>query len=321
MKTPAFWYQPRGLKAIALWPISILYRWGACLDRWASKPKTVDVPVVCVGNFVAGGAGKTPCVIALANSLKKQGVKVHIISRGYGSKARKPLKVDSSFHTFKDVGDEPLLLSRYAPTWVGRNRYELAKAAIADGAQLILMDDGLHNYQLKRDFNICVVDGENLLGNGMTMPAGPLRTPISWVQTDIHAYFQSGGGQIPFTPSYRVHRIVPKETVRELLRKKIVAFCGIAHPLKFFETIHKLGIELVGHDVYPDHHPFTHQELTGLMKQAHQSQAHLLTTEKDFMRLNGGWQKVISYLPIEAQIEGLETLVAQILKLQGGTHG
>jgi tetraacyldisaccharide 4'-kinase len=317
MRTPGFWYQPVGLKALALWPISMLYRWGAFLDRWSSKPKSVNVPVICVGNFVAGGAGKTPCVIALAKALKAHGIEVHIISRGYGRRIPKPLRVDLSLHTFQDVGDEPLLLARSAPTWVGKNRYELAKAAIAQGAQLILMDDGFHNYQLKRDMNICVVDGDNPLGNGMTMPSGPLRTPISWVEPSIHAYLQSGEKAIPFKPSYRVQRIVPKDAIKELLRKKIVAFCGIAHPFKFFETIHKLGIELVGQDSYPDHHAFTHQELTGLMKQAHHNQAHLLTTEKDFVRLNAGWQKVVSYLPIEADIEGLETLVAKIIKLQG----
>lgn len=316
MKTPDYWYGPKGWKACLLWPLSLLYRMGAYFHKLIARPKAVDVPVICVGNFVAGGAGKTPCVVAIAKALQDQNINVHIISRGYKSKARKPLNVDLQKHTIKDVGDEPLMLARHAPTWVGSNRYHIAKAAIAAGAQVILMDDGLHNYQLVRDFNLCVVDGNTVLGNGLTIPAGPLRSPISWVQKNIDAYLWIGQGESTYKPLYRVHIAVPKDVVSSLLKRKYVAFCGIAHPLKFFKTLKDIGLELAAHDTYPDHHPFTHGELTQLMAMAHRHSAYMLTTEKDFVRLTSGWQKIVAYLPIEAQIEGLETLIHQIIKIK-----
>ena len=178
MIAPRFWARERpGLAARALAPLGALY--GLATARRMARPGTrVDAPVICVGNYVVGGAGKTPTAIAVARLLQSAGERVAFLSRGYGGAPRAaPTRVDPQLHGALAVGDEPLLLARVAPCWVGADRVAAAREAIADGASALVLDDGLQNPALAKDYAIAVIDGEAGFGNGLCFPAGPLRAP------------------------------------------------------------------------------------------------------------------------------------------------
>ena len=178
MIAPRFWARERpGLAARALAPLGALY--GLATARRMARPGTrVDAPVICVGNYVVGGAGKTPTAIAVARLLQNAGERVAFLSRGYGGAPRAaPTRVDPHLHGALAVGDEPLLLARVAPCWVGADRVAAAREAIADGASVLVLDDGLQNPALVKDYAIAVIDGEAGFGNGLCFPAGPLRAP------------------------------------------------------------------------------------------------------------------------------------------------
>src|SRR5208282_2770601 len=165
LRAPEFWRHD-GAASRLLSPLAALYD-AAVAARFARvKPARVGFPVICVGNLTAGGAGKTPIVLSLAKNLTGRGVRVHILSRGYGGRMRGPLLVDPKRHDARDVGDEPLLLAKAAPCWVAANRPAGARAAVAAGAQAILMDDGLQNPSLAKDWSLLVIDGGYGLGNG-----------------------------------------------------------------------------------------------------------------------------------------------------------
>ncbi len=177
VRAPEFWAQP-GLVPSLLAPLATLYAAGAAARAMFASPFRAPVPVLCIGNLVAGGAGKTPIVLSLAELLRRQGRHPHIVSRGYGGRLAGPIAVDPAGHRAADVGDEPLLLARAAPCWVARDRVAGAKAAVAAGADLVLLDDGFQNPSLAKDLSLVVVDGAYGFGNRQVMPAGPLREPI-----------------------------------------------------------------------------------------------------------------------------------------------
>src|SRR5690242_5245426 len=238
--TPEFWAH-RGLLSTVLEPAAWVYgQAAAARQRWTT-PWRAPVPVICVGNLVAGGAGKTPVALSLAQRLAKRGRRVHILSRGYGGRSPGPLAVDPARHTAADVGDEPLLLAEVAPTWVARDRVAGAKAAIAAGAELLLLDDGFQNPTFAKDLSLVVVDGGYGLGNGRVLPAGPLREPLPRGLARADAIVLMGedsAGVAPITaekPLCRA-RLVP-ENPGEVAGRTVVAFAGIGRPEKFFATV------------------------------------------------------------------------------------
>ena len=180
MRAPAFWAAERGgLAAAALTPFSWLYRFGARSREALVQPAGAGLPVICVGNFTVGGAGKTPTVLALVALLAEEGIRPHILTRGYGGRERGPLRVDPARHDARAVGDEALLLARAAPTWLSRDRAAGADAAQSAGAEMLLMDDGMQSPGLAKDLCLAVVDGGAGIGNGCVLPAGPLREPLA----------------------------------------------------------------------------------------------------------------------------------------------
>lgn len=314
MKAPAFWYHPFGFKAALLSPFSCLYGLFALIHRVCAKPQSVDVPVICLGNVTIGGAGKTPCVMALTKLLQYQGYQVHILSRGYGGRLKGPVRVDPEAHTDLDVGDEPLLLSRIAPTWVAKNRYSGARAAQADGAKIIVMDDGLQNNELHKDFNILIVDHTLGFGNGALLPSGPLREPVKTAINKAQALFLTGrtlGGSTKLIHQ-STYRVTTHLVSDKLAHKRLFAFSGIAHPQKFYDSLKDMKIELVGTRDFPDHHHFTHEELQSLVKRAKEESAILVTTEKDWVRLTPPWRNQILCIRIENRIEDADHLLSQL---------
>jgi tetraacyldisaccharide 4'-kinase len=291
-----------GLGGLALSPLGWLYGGAVVARRALARPVKADVPVLCVGNLVLGGAGKTPVAIDLGRRLAARGKAVHFLTRGYGGTASGPLRVDETVHSAAEVGDEALLLARHGPTWMSADRPAGARAAVEAGAEVIVMDDGFQNPSLAKDLSLVVIDGAVGLGNGAVFPAGPLREPASRGLARAQAVVVVGDGWTPpplSVPLLRA-RIRPDAQVAAHLRgKRVLAFAGIGRPEKFYATLSELGCDVVESRSFDDHHPFSADEIDGLLATARTAGAVPVTTEKDFVRLPEGARDKVSVLPIE----------------------
>lgn len=304
MRAPDFWRHDGTLAAL-LRPAGALYALGGALRRRLAHPWRAPVPVICVGNLTVGGTGKTPLVLDLARRLA--GRQPHILTRGYGGRLAGPVRVDRGRHDAADVGDEPLLLARRTPVWVARDRAAGAKAAVAHGARLLLLDDGFQNPTLAKDMSILVVDGEAGFGNGRVFPAGPLREPVAWGLARADAIVVMGEDRHGLAarspvPVLRA-RLVPRMPLSFAPLAPIVAFAGIGRPEKFFATLHGLGAEPVAERAFPDHYRFRGDDLLRLEGLAAGLGARLVTTEKDAVRLPGSWRGRVAVLRVGVEWE------------------
>lgn len=298
MRAPEFWHRtPPSLTALALAPAG--YVWGAIsarrMGRNVAEP---PVPVVCIGNFVAGGAGKTPTALACARLLQRAGLRPAFLSRGYGgrfSRGPTPQRVDPQRHTAAEAGDEPLLLARAAPTVVCSDRVAGADAAAALGADVIVMDDGLQNPSLAKTLSLAVIDGSTGVGNGLCIPAGPLRAPLEAQLPLVGGLVVIGKGDAgariggrAVSHGKHVFRawLQPDASVVARLRKgRVIAFAGIGRPEKFFATLEEAGIDVVEAFGFGDHEVLTAENIADLRQRAASAKARLVTTEKDLVRL------------------------------------
>ncbi|MCA8926452.1 MAG: tetraacyldisaccharide 4'-kinase [Alphaproteobacteria bacterium] len=308
MRTPEFWQRDSlwsWLLAPAGWLYAVAGWW-----RWRrARPVRAPVPVVCVGNLVAGGAGKTPTVLALADLLRDR--TPHALSRGYGGRLSGVVRVDPARHSAEDVGDEPLLLARHLPAWISRDRPAGARAAAEAGAGLILMDDGFQNPTLAKTVSLLVIDAAQGLGNGRCLPAGPLREPAArgFARADAVVLIGEGSPALPFAgPVFHAH-VRPLAAGASWRGRAVVAFAGIARPEKLFATLRTLGADLRSTQAFADHHRFQDTELQALARVAG-SDAVLVTTEKDHVRLPADWQKRVEPLPVALQFEDPAALTA-----------
>lgn len=290
MRAPAFWSGPSAL-SVLLMPLGAVYAAAGKLRRMAVSPQKPPVPVICIGNLVAGGAGKTPVAQAIARHMIAQGVDVHFLSRGYGGKLKGPVRVLPGIHDAADVGDEPLLLAGTAPCWVAADRVAGAQAAAADGAQVIVMDDGHQNPSIAKSASIVVVDGETGFGNGRIIPAGPLREPIAEGLARADAVVVLGEDRagvaqsLPEGMPLLQGHLAPTEEARAMDGETVLAFAGIGRPEKFFDTVRALGCQLVEQRDFPDHHPYSHKEAREIIDAAWAIGALPVTTAKDAVRL------------------------------------
>ena len=305
MKAPDFWARPPGLLSELLMPVSA--GWGAAgrLRQALSRPYRPPVPVVCVGNLVAGGAGKTPVALALADHAACHGVAVHIVARGYSGRLRGPVRVDPTRHDAVEVGDEALLLAACAPCWVARDRAEGVRAAVAAGTQLVVLDDGFQNPTVKKTLSLLVVDAAYGFGNGQVIPAGPLRESLAHglARADAAVLLGSGasdslgiGAPVPV-----LHAVLQPVDGERLAGSRLLAFAGIGRPEKFFAMLRALGAELVGTRPFPDHYPFRLEEIDRLLGDAKMAQARLITTAKDIVRVPVRNRAAIEVLKVEVR--------------------
>ena len=329
MRAPEFWRHGGALPAL-LSPLGWIYgaATGARLAR--SRPEASPVPVLCVGNLVAGGAGKTPVALDLGARLQGSGGNVHFLARGYRGQNPGPIRVDPVRHDALAVGDEALLLAGTAPTWVARDRAAGVRAAAAQGAGLIVMDDGFQNPGVSKDLSLLVVDGGYGFGNGRMIPAGPLREPVEAGLARADAVVLIGadetgvGERIGAAPGRAIPvlgaRVRPGPEAQDIANKSVVAFAGIARPDKFFDTLRGLGCRIVGAHPFPDHYAYEPQDIERLTREAEESGALAVTTAKDWVRLPAGQAHGVRVLTIAIEWEdeaGLDAILSPILGGRG----
>ena len=303
MREPSFWWRKPGAASGLLAPVAAAYA-AVARARLNQTGQRAGVPVICIGNLTVGGAGKTPAAIAVAQMLAHAGERPVFLSRGYGGTAAGPLQVDPARHRAAEVGDEPLLLARRAPTIVARDRIAGARVAVAAGASVIVMDDGFQNPSLEKDFSVLVVDAGRGIGNGRVLPAGPLRAPLA-------AQLRRAQAMVVIAPTAPIHHRHPErarfltaardenipvfqahlepdaQAIAALAGSSVLAFAGIGDPRKFFATLAGSGIAVTAAHSFPDHHRYTRRQAQALCDAADRRGLVLVTTEKDLARLGG----------------------------------
>lgn len=313
MKAPTFWHRPAGFASAVLSPLAALYAAGTARRIAKATPEKLDIPVICVGNINVGGTGKTPMVMALVERLGARGLTPHVVSRGHGGSLEGPVQVNERGHSADEVGDEPLLLSAFAPVWVAKDRAAGARAAAAAGADVIVLDDGHQNPSVHKDISVVVVDAVRGFGNARVLPAGPLREPlaIGLARADIlltigtpRAQARFGGlNDLPEELPHMTGQLVPLQTGMAWDGLRVLAFAGIGMPEKFFATLERLGAEIVKSEALDDHQPLSEALMTRLLSEAGRLGAQLVTTEKDAVRLPASFRSEVLTLPVRLQVE------------------
>lgn len=316
MRPPRFWEaEVSGRDAVPvlrmlLAPVSWAYAAAAAHRQRTTITRHAPIPVVCIGNFTVGGAGKTPITRALRAKL---GENAHTLSRGYGGRVAGPLRVTPDMDA-REVGDEPLLHARDGAAWIARDRLAGALAAAQAGARAIVMDDGFQNPALGKDLSIVVVDPVFGVGNGRVFPAGPLRETLAagLARADaivlLDAPAPEAAGETPAVQEFLADFKKPilharLEPTGYVPSGKLVAFAGLARPEKFFDTLTALGVQLADAVPFADHHVYSEDDLGVLAQMAEERGASLITTEKDAARLSPEWRTRVAVLPVAARFE------------------
>jgi len=302
MRPPAFWCRD-GLIPWLLSPFGAITA-AATVHRMARRGWRSPVPVICCGNVTVGGAGKTTVALDLGQRLAARGLAVHFVLRGYGGRQRDAHQVTPA-DTAASVGDEALLLAARAPCWVARDRAAGIRAAVSAGAEMALLDDGFQNPGIAKTLSLLVVDVGYGFGNGRVIPAGPLRESLARGLARATAVVLLGtegrdDDALGINAALPVLRATLRPAAGERLAgKRLLAFAGIGRPEKFFATLQTLGAELVGTRPFPDHHPYRTAEIDRLLRTADQTQAHLITTAKDIVRVPAAMRPAIDVLEVE----------------------
>lgn len=312
-KTPEFWRRPSFISHL-LKPLSWVYTQACIINESRQQTVKMPIPIICVGNLVMGGAGKTPTVVEIVRILKEMGETPHIISRGYGGYFKHLARVSHETHSYLQVGDEPLLLANIAPTWVGSNRVKVARAAVKEGATVLVMDDGIQNPTLHKDLSLIVIDSLQGLGNLCVFPAGPLREPIKNGLKRAQGIILIGGSNPhpKFIKNYMCAKIVCDNTDTP---GRVIAFAGIGYPDKFRSSLESSGYDIIEFVEFADHHPYTIREIQRLIKIATHANAQLITTEKDLLRVPPEYRKKINILKIHLEFEDENPIRALLQKV------
>ncbi len=295
MRAPYFWsagLDPKSREAapltrLMLRPARALYLMGLRRRLRNTVPAQAGIPVICIGNLTAGGAGKTPITEAIRNRIIAAGYRAASLSRGHGGRLKGPLAVDPAVHSARETGDEPLVLAASGEAWIGRDRAAAAKAMRVAGVAAIIMDDGHQNPTLHKDLSLVVIDAAAPFGNGEILPCGPLREPVAEGLARADGIILMGEGDVPAAVSASGKPVLRARLVSAAPPPEgpLVAFAGIARPQRFFDMLAAEGAVLCDAVPFADHHAFSAGELRFLKRLAGDHGARLITTAKDHVRL------------------------------------
>lgn len=308
INTPEFWYKKdliSKFKTLLLLPFSIIWILLSLIKKNFAKRYKSHLKVICIGNLSIGGTGKTPFSIQTYKILEILGYKPVFLTRGYRGLTKGPILVNKS-HNHKDVGDEALLLSKVGTTIVSSNRCIGAKYIenLKKNYDVIIMDDGLQNYQLEQDIKLLLIDKKLLFGNGYCIPAGPLRQTITQGLKKIDAIIFTGDGDIKDINLNFINNIQNFDTKLEIKnnfktkQNNFLAFCALGNPIKFFNTLKKNNFKIVLTKSFPDHYEYKNKDINTLKEEADNRNLKLITTEKDYVKIDDK-ENEISVLPIE----------------------
>ena len=320
LKTPKFW---SGLnwQAFLLFPVSYIWRLGHYLRQRNTNPQNSDIPIICVGNLTVGGSGKTPVVITLCRFLSGIGKSPSVLTRGFGGKEKGPVFVNTNLHQSSDVGDEPLMMSNSITVCVSRNR-PLGAAFISAKKELdcAVMDDGLQNPTLKKDLKIAVFDGKFGIGNGLLLPAGPMREKLEDGLQNVDMVIFNGEDETGLKSKIPSHIPIftgelrpDDEIIEQIKNRRVYGFAGIGNPSRFFKTLHSIEADIVGEAHFADHHPYTDTDMSQLYEEANQAGSELVTTQKDWMRLPAEWRDRVLTVPVRIHFSSADSI--QIVSL------
>lgn len=320
LRAPAFW-EGRGdwILARLLSPLGAVTA-AATASRVARAGWRAPIPVICCGNVTLGGSGKTTLALELGRQLRARGLASHFVLRGYGGKFRGTKRVVTGDNAAL-VGDEALLLAAVGPTWIGADRAASARAAVSNGADVLVLDDGLQNPTLAKDLSFLVVDGGFGFGNGRVMPAGPLREPVATGAARCSAVVLIGrdrfnaAAELPHSLRLLRARLVPGPEVAAVVGRRVLAFAGIARPEKFFATLQEAGAELVERLSFPDHHPLARSEFCRIVSRGWQLDALPVTTPKDAVRLTPAQRAAVHVVGVRLawdDSEAIEGMLDQV---------
>ena len=324
LRSPKFWNDEGSNLVRILDPIAKFYSFLENAKLNSVTPIKAEVPVVCIGNIVLGGAGKTPTVELVCNILRQKFQNPNILTSGYGGYVKNVVRVDPNLHSYLQVGDEALLSAVVAPTWIGKNRIKSGKAAVLGGADVLVMDDGFQNNSIEKDLKILVIDSKQAFGNGHLFPAGPLReSPTSGIQkSDIVLIIGDKNEELEnqvksvksSIPIFRAKMEVTNSVQFE--NNRVLGFCGLGYPQKFKQTLIDCGYEVIDFVSFADHHPYTITEIQKLISGAKGINASLVTTMKDFVKIPAVFKNDVSVIPIKLvpENDGFEKAIFKALK-------
>jgi tetraacyldisaccharide 4'-kinase len=322
---PKFWDEKKNsFLSILLYPLSIIYYLILLIKKKISSTQKFNIPIICVGNIYIGGTGKTSAAIEIAKILN-QFKKVCFLTKGYGRKSKKDIylnELDISNQKTKDTGDEALLLNKFGHVYISNNRSEAINTIIKLGYEAIILDDGFQDYLIFKNLNILCFDSKSWIGNNNLIPAGPLRERLTSIREANFIIIKGEKNELiekeikTISPNieiiYAKNRI---ENIETLKNKNFIAFTGIGNPYSFFNTLLDNEIKIIKQIIYPDHFEFTEENYKFLSLEAENSKCNLITTEKDYVRINKQFKEKVYYTKLSTLLIGKESLEKELKKL------